>query len=157
LACGACRGAARGVEPSQPLLLKHLGNCRSRSLSMPCTLEKVDFLCLCCYTLCSPQQHRSIRHLFSHREVGGISAPQTTSKANESCRVMHGSTTMATTIQPLLSYQQPAYLPGLTGATASLESVSLLFTSCPDATLTSPVVAFPRLGGKRKSMRLVTI
>ena len=95
-------------------------------LPYPSTLEKVDFSRLCCYTLCSPQQRHSIRHLFNHREVGGNATPQTTSKANESCRVMHGSTTMATTIEPLLRYEPPAYLPELPGATSSL------FTCCSE-------------------------
>jgi hypothetical protein len=69
--------------------------------------------------------------LFSHREVGGKATPQTASKAKELCRVMHGSTTMATTIEPLLRYEPLAYLSELTSAIPSLESGFLLFIRCP--------------------------
>lgn len=140
-ACSATRSVLCASVPEAPPL-----SC----LLCSGTLEKIDFPCLCCYTLCSPQQRHSMRHLFSHREVGGISTLQTTSKANESCRVMHGSTTMATTIEPLLRYEPPAYLPGLTGTISSLERGFLLFTSCPERDTDISCHGFPSAWRKGK-------
>lgn len=74
-----------------------------------CALEKLDFQCRCWYTICSPQQRHSTGRSPSHHEgVFRIFAPVLTSGILLWLSLMHGSTTMAATIESPQRHERAA-------------------------------------------------